>query len=69
MSHWTDIIERSGDENVGAALVRLARMAAAVHMDEASTRVKERKESDGSLSRPTAADATARRAVHTEVNR
>ena len=69
MSNWTDIIERSGDENVGAALVRLARMAAAVHMNEASTRVKERAESDGPLSRPIAADAPRRRPVHTEVNR
>jgi hypothetical protein len=33
-SSWLDIIDRSSDPNLGAALVRLARMAAALHQGE-----------------------------------
>lgn len=33
---WTDILNQAGDENIGAALVRLARLAEAVHRAESA---------------------------------
>lgn len=37
---WTRIIEQAGDENIGAALIRLAKAAGGVHMFEAARSVK-----------------------------
>ncbi|MHB1156376.1 MAG: hypothetical protein ACYC26_05990 [Phycisphaerales bacterium] len=34
---WKDILARSGDENLGATLIRLARQAAALHQYQVVT--------------------------------
>ena len=36
-SEWKDILERSGDVNLGATLIRLARQATALHQYQAAS--------------------------------
>ncbi|MCC7144907.1 MAG: hypothetical protein IT443_00525 [Phycisphaeraceae bacterium] len=66
---WTQLLERSGDQNLGQALVRLAGLAEAVHRHEQARLVPNSippAAEHGSNRRLPNEDPTA---VHTEVNR
>lgn len=44
---WKDILARSGDDNLGATLIRLARQAAALHQYQVATRTSVERGSAG----------------------
>lgn len=63
-SRWNELIQQSGDANAGAAVLRLATMAAALHRAEVA---KLTRETDGSARSATV--PRQRRAGDTEVAR